>query len=324
MLSRMRSIHVRAVALLAGLSLTALGVSACSNGRDDAERAADQLASALSSGKLPSSLFASSQTSPQSAYDDAVAGLGDVSPRVTVTSVNDDGNTMRATLAWSWDLAGHQWQYDSQAALRQSSGRWVTDWQPSLVEPSLADGEHLVLNTLTPQRGRVLGAYGTTLVKDRRVVRFGVDKTEVSASKTAESARQLAQLLHVDVSSFVHAVRAAGPKAFVEAIVLRPGDARTVGTAYKRIPGAVALDSTLPLAPTREFAAEILGRVGPATAELIKQSHGRLQAGDVTGLSGLQLRYDEQLGGNPGAEVDATGDSGHTRRLFRVPPVAGK
>ena len=324
MLVEVRSIHARVVALLAGASLTALGVSACANSGDEAQQAADRLASALSSGKLSSTLFAPTQTSPQSAYDAVVAGMGDVSPDVTVTSVKQDGNVERATLAWSWDLAGHWWRYDSQAALRQRSGRWVADWTPALVEPSLSDGEHLALSTLAAQRGRVLGAHGTTLVKDRPVVRFGIDKTKVAAAKTAASARDLARILNVDASGFVRAVRAAGPKAFVEAIVLRPGDARAVPAAYKQIPGAVALGSTLPLAPTREFAAEILGRVGPATAALIKQSHGRLHAGDVAGLSGLQLRYDEQLGGTPGVEVDASNGSGKSRRLFTVGPVAGK
>ena len=323
MLSRMRSIHVRVIALLAGLSLTVPGLSACSTGQDEAERAAGRLASALSSGRLSSSMFTDSQTSPQSAYDDVVSGLGDSSPTVAVRSVTEDGDAMRATLGWSWDLAGHPWRYETTATLREASGRWVTDWQPKLVEPSLAEGEHLALTTLDAQRGRVLGAHGSTLVTDRPVFRFGIDKTQVSTAKTVDSARRLAGILDVDAAGFVKAVRAAGPQAFVEAIVLRPGDAGSVDPSYKRIPGAVALRGTLPLAPTREFAAEILGRVGPATAELIKQSHGRLHAGDVTGVSGLQLRYDEQLSGAPGVEVEAQDDSGASRRLVRIPPVAG-
>ncbi|MDJ0357826.1 penicillin-binding transpeptidase domain-containing protein [Paenarthrobacter sp. PH39-S1] len=55
----------------------------------------------------------------------------------------------------------------------------------------------------------------------------------------------------------------------------------------------------------------MLGTVGDATAELIDKSGGKLQAGDVTGLSGLQQQYDGQLSCTPGITVS------------RVPAPAG-
>ena len=65
--------------------------------------------------------------------------------------------------------------------------------------------------------------------------------------------------------------------------------------------------ATLPLAPTREFAAPILGTVGEVTAEMVKEHPDAYQPGDQAGLSGLQARYDEQLRGTPGAVVNAVG-----------------
>ena len=65
------------------------------------------------------------------------------------------------------------------------------------------------------------------------------------------------------------------------------------------IPGGRIVAADLPLAPTREFAAPLLGRVGEVTAEMIEENP-EYQPGDMAGLSGLQARYDEQLRGTPG------------------------
>jgi cell division protein FtsI/penicillin-binding protein 2 len=106
--------------------------------------------------------------------------------------------------------------------------------------------------------------------------------------------------------------------------VLRPQDARSARKAITGIRGAVAIADTMPLAPTREFAAPVLGRVGPATAEIVKASDGRVRVGDVVGLSGLQARYDEQLAGTPGVQVEAVSDKGQQRTLFTADPKNGQ
>ncbi|UMG91849.1 penicillin-binding protein [Nocardioides sp. TF02-7] len=163
------------------------------------------------------------------------------------------------------------------------------------------------------------------LVEDRPVLRYGLDKTKVRPARAASSAERIAEALDIEASTYVERVRAAGPEAFVEALVLRVEDAREdVDPGYAQIPGAVAIEDQLPLAPTREFAAELLGRVGPATAEMIEESGGEIEAGDVVGTSGLQARYDDRLGGTPGLEVVAVGADDRRRRLFRAAPDHGR
>ena len=73
-----------------------------------------------------------------------------------------------------------------------------------------------------------------------------------------------------------------------------------VTSGYTHIKGVDAIAGQLPLAITKEFAAPILGTVGPVTAEMIKDNPGVYRVGDVAGLSGLEARYDEQLRGTPG------------------------
>jgi cell division protein FtsI/penicillin-binding protein 2 len=302
-------------ALAASLVLTS-----CTSDKQSPDPAADELADALATGDLS----VLEDESAQPAYDAIVEGLGDVSPTVETTEVTEGEGAAEATMTWSWELDGQTWSYDTTATLEETETGWQATWSPRLVEPTLEDGETLATSTIEPSRGDILGARGEALVTERPVVRYGIDKTKVKPRRAVPAARQVARLLDLDAASYAKAVRAAGDKAFVEALVLRADDAREVDPAYADIPGAVALQDSMPLAPTREFAAPILGRVGAATAELIEESEGRLEIGDVTGLSGLQARYDEQLTGAPGLRVDAVNEDGADRPLFTAKPVDGK
>ncbi len=90
------------------------------------------------------------------------------------------------------------------------------------------------------------------------------------------------------------------------------------------IPGGRVLADSLPLAPTKEFAAPLLGRVGEVTAEMIEENPDAYQAGDIAGISGLQARYDDTLRGTPGLKVDTVDDEGVRRELHRIEPTPGK
>ena len=313
---------MRSVVAAVSLSLLLTGLASCSNDNEEAQKAADRLATSLAAEKLPADLFRDG--SPQTAYEGIVAGLGDVNPHVTAGQVTRSDSSATARLTWSWELGGHTWRYATTARLTKSSGTWRVTWSPTLVQSSLEPGEALDRTTVLAKRGDILGAHGAALVTERPVVRFGIDKTRVSSRRALLSAKEAAAALEISPGPYVQLVRSSGDKAFVEAIVLRPEDAGAARKAIAGIRGAVAIDDTMPLAPTREFAAPVLGRVGPATAEIVKDSDGRVHPGDVTGLSGLQARYDEQLAGTPGVEVDAVSGEGEKRTLFTVAAEDGK
>jgi cell division protein FtsI/penicillin-binding protein 2 len=301
--------------------LCALPLTSCSSNEASAEEVAEQVADGFTAGELPPAAFEGDP--PQPAYDQIVTGLGEVTPTVEVGEVTEDGAAAEATLSWSWALGEQTWEYEATLELTDDGEAWHAVWAPSAVEPSLADGESLALTRLIPERGDILGARGARLVTERPVLRLGIDKTQVSQKRAPLSAARAAELLDVEPGPFVRAVRGAGDQAFVEAIVMRPGDAERIPAAYYDTPGAVAIEDELPLAANRTFAAPVLGRVGAATAELIEESDGRVRIGDVVGLSGLQARYDEQLTGTPGLEVQAVGEDGEPRSLFTAEPVAG-
>ncbi|MBV9831325.1 MAG: penicillin-binding protein, partial [Marmoricola sp.] len=136
---------------------------------------------------------------------------------------------------------------------------------------------------------------------------------------------RVARLVGVDPQAFAKEVAATGPRAFVQAIVFRRNEVPPkVLAGLSAIPGGSAISDHLPLSPSKDFASAVLGSVGPATADVVKKSQGKVHAGDDVGLSGLQARYDDQLRGTSGEEVVAVDQPGNRRVLFSADPVAGK
>ncbi len=328
--------RTRLVPLVLGVVLS-LALSACGPFGDDDEEVratAEALASAFAAGDLTTVAFTEAGASEK--YAAIAKPLAGATSEVEVADLTGEGETRTATLRWSTTFPGYEtvWEHRSTAELVPSEGTWKVVWRASIVEEAMQGGETLVVKRVRPERGNILGPGGKPLVEPRPVVRFGLDKTQVPAAAAAASARRFAALLDISAAPFVEAVAKAGPKAFVQAVVLRRTEVSAELLAgVARIKGARGIDDTLPLAPTKDFASAILGTVGPATAELIKKSDGRLAAGDLTGLSGLQLRYDETLGGTSGYDVIATPvleeasdlvDEKEPRVLFSAPPQPGK
>lgn len=293
----------------------------------DARDAAQKLAAALDKGDVSKVPF--TETGAAAAHAALAKTLGEHPTEVSVDQVTRSGDAAEVTLAWDVDLDGHTWQHTTTAELVERDDRWEAVWTPSVLERSLEDGETLRVSRVKAERGDILGRDDQPVVQARPVLRFGIDRSQVPATRAPDSARRLAELVDITPAPYVDQVRKAGPRAFVQAIVLRRDDVgqRVLG-GVRTIPGARAISDHLPLAPTREFAAQVLGTVGPATKEVIEASEGRLRVGDDAGLSGLQARYDELLAGTPGVRVSAVpaedAEDTEPRTLFEAEPEPGK
>ncbi len=326
--------------------ITALAATACTSSPPGPQDAAAALAAGLQSGDLSEVALAADVTTADAtaqrteAYDDVLAALGEDALSVSLVRaqpLEDDDALADAVLRFAWSTSDEdesderRWTYETTARLeRDDEDVWRTRWSSTILAPDLQPTEDLVVRREAPERADVLGAGGEVLVEARDVVRIGIDKTLVPADQAGDAARGLAQALEMDPDEYAKRVESAGPKAFVEAIVVRRDDSYYDVGALSELPGVNAVADSLPLAPTRTFARPILGTVGAATAEVIEKSGGAIQAGDLTGLSGLQRQFDEQLRGTPGLRIEARavedGDDAATepRALFTVPPVPGE
>jgi cell division protein FtsI/penicillin-binding protein 2 len=328
----MRSARILGAAAAAFLLLP--GLAAC-GGDGDPGPDLDYLTEALRTGDFTQVDFAGSTTPDDVTidYDRITKGLiealgssvNDVGPTITAHKAVVTDRTAKARLDWRWPLGTATWSYSTEVALTKKGDDWQVTWQPDVVEPELAGEQRLDATHIAPVRGDIIGDNGVHLVTDRPVVTYGIDKTKVKAARAEQSARALAALLDIDPAAYAKKVKAAGEKAFVEAITYRRGQAPSAASRIGSIKGAVALQTSRSLGLTKEFAAPILGTVGDVTAEMIKKNPGVYKIGDVAGLSGLEARYDDRLRGTPGVEVDLVAADGTVKKqLFQADPQDGK
>jgi len=304
----------------------------CSGGGDEEEAAdasADALAAALESGDFADvELGGGSAKSVEKDYAATVEGMGGLEPTVSVEGIEEaeGGDAATATLTWSWPVAEEQdWTYETSAQLSRSGDEWAVTWDRSLVEPSLTPTSALDSTTIEAPRGDITGAGGEAIVTNRPVVEVGVDRSQVSRAAAVAAAERVAAAVDIDVAPYVKQVRAAGERAFVRAITYRADEVPpAVAGLADSTRGVLLVDEELALAPTRDFAAPILGSVGDVTAEMIKEQPDLYEVGDQAGLSGLQARYDEELRGSPGLVVQAVEEDGTETELFRLDPSRGK
>ncbi len=318
----------QAAALLLALCLAVAGCTGDSGDdgspdQPDPQEAATALASGLTAKDLSKVTFTpQTATTAQASFDRVTQEMDSAGLEVGTAGVEQDGSTAVATLHWTWDLTAATWEYDATAQLALVGDTWQVAWAESVIEPSLA-GENLGVSAVLADRGDVLGAGGQPIITEREVSRVGVDKTQLGGADPAASARAVAQLVGVDVGPYVKAVKAAGAQAFVEAITFRrEALPAAVSTGITAVPGGRVVAGTLPLGPTADFAAPLLGKVGEVTAEIIAE-HPEYHPGDLAGLSGLESRYDDRLRGTPGVVVQAVPDQGNPRELFRTEATPG-
>lgn len=309
------------------------------------EDAAEQFGAALESGSFAEvPVFTETSADPAEQHQAVFAGLTEVTDEVDVvvestTPVEeaDDGTaTFTATYAWSWPLAeGQVWEYTTEVAFAypgpdgQEPGEWRATWSPAVFAPGLEPGERLALERVPAERGEILGAGEDVIVEERDVYTVGVDKSRVEPDEWQETARKLARLLDFDAAArddLLARTEASGEAAFVQAIVIRKNDRNFDVDALIDTPGVLLIPGTRALAPTADFARPILGTTGEATAEMIEKSDGRIQAGDVVGVSGIHAAYDDRLAGSPGLRVTAQDPDaeGEPRELWSQEPEPGR
>ncbi len=330
--------------LLVAAGVVMLGlVGACRSGEDAAPEpsgAAEQVAAAISAGDFADVAFVAGTTSTEvtEAFSAVVEGMGDARPSAVVGGIvvdPEDETLATAVLDVVWPLdEDREWAYETEAELTLVEGeddeddRWALEWTPSVIEPSLEPGERFTRERIVPERGDILGLDDQPIVVQRPVQRIGIDKTRVDPAGAADSAFALATALDLDDPGvYRDRVVASGSGAFVEAITVRDDGSFPLDIdRIDGIQGSSRISDELLLAPTREFARPILGTSGDATAERIEESGGRLEVGDTTGISGLQLAAEDQLAGQMGVIVGAVTDdeAAQPREVFRLDAVRGQ
>lgn len=231
-------------------------------------------------------------------------------------------NTATATVNVNWPVAtGVNWTYQTTVKLTKQKDKWIPQFSPQTVHPDLNAGAKLTVKTTTPERGSILDGAGQPIVSNRPVTIVGVEPQRISDQGVLISTlKSIFKEINADVNvdQLPDKIKNAKKDAFVEIATLRKEDYDKVAFDFKNLSGIVTRDTSLPLAPTKNFARALLGQTGEVTKEIMDKNPGKYRVGDRVGLTGLQQRYDDRLRGTPGIKVQA-GD----KKLFEQAAVGG-
>ncbi|SFL84157.1 penicillin-binding transpeptidase domain-containing protein [Geodermatophilus ruber] len=315
------------------LLLAAPALAACSGDAEgDVREAAEAFLEDWAAGDADAA--AGATTDPETAgalLEQAAADLPGATLAAEVGDVAVEDGTATVTWTATWDLAAApEWSYPATLRLREADEGWDVVAEPTLVHPELGEGQHLLVERALPERAPITDAAGAPLFTPTEVVNVGVDPAQVTDLPALAAA--LSAATGIAAEEIAADVQAAPAAQFVPVITLRRPDFEAIRAQVFDLPGAVFPTDTRLLAPSARFASALLGRVGPATAEVVEESGEEgapvYAAGDQLGLSGLQRALQEQLTGTPGFTVtvvstdDGTGDAG--REIDAVAPVPGQ
>ncbi|MFQ5948338.1 MAG: penicillin-binding transpeptidase domain-containing protein [Acidimicrobiia bacterium] len=209
-----------------------------------------------------------------------------------------------------------EWTYPGELRLAEEEGQWSVDWSPTIIHPSLEDGQWLRRTQAWPERAPILGHDGTLLATMREVVVVGVEPRRIVDLDEVLAAFE--EHTGVDPDRVVAQLERPGvqPDWFLPVIELRPERYEELEPALRPVPGIVFRASTARLSPATGFASHVLGRVGEVTAELLEAFGEPYGQGDIVGLSGLERVFERQLAGRPYGEVQRVDAEGRVLEVL--------
>ena len=213
--------------------------------------------------------------------------------------------------------------WKTRLRLTHTSGNWLVDWSSATIAPQLAKpGDRLSLQVTWPSRAQILGAGGTPLTTQAAMVRIGVEGQRIRKQAVVRAALLAAGATRQAVDSALTGAKSE-PTWFEPVFTVSWRRYKQLAPKIYPIPGTVfqTIHERTPLTPGLSY---VVGSVGPVTAQQLHELGPPYSAQSVVGQTGLELAYQRQLAGQPGATVTAVNAAGATvGTVAALSPSAG-
>jgi penicillin-binding protein 2 len=199
---------------------------------------------------------------------------------------------------------------------------------PEFAKEAQSNRVRLVPNM--PIRGRILDRDGRTLVGERQTQVVLVNRQELG-DRSDEVMFRLSQVLDVPAKVLVRRLNNLQYLPYQPVPVAEdvPRDqVFYIAEHPAQFPGVTSETQALRSYPQGDIGAQLLGHIGPITAEEVKADPdlGKLPPTTEVGQAGVEQEYDAYLRGVPGKQViqvNAQGDVLNSNELGSVPPTNG-
>lgn len=214
---------------------------------------------------------------------------------------------------------GQPWEYPGLMHLRRVGGKWKVVWNPSIIHTKLKAGQRLAVVSEVPQRAPITDTHGRSVLRETGAYVFGVYPGQL-----ADPQRTLDALVkqtkfeggrRLDAERLLGRVRSAPPQNFLPLLTLESPAHQALAQRLAAVPGLKFKAVRAPIQPA--YAPELVGSLGPATADRLQQVGAPYQPGDTIGVSGIQLLQQRVLAGTPTVRVVAQDESGKNTEELR-------
>jgi cell division protein FtsI/penicillin-binding protein 2 len=262
-----------------------------------------------------------------------LAALGVRATVLTPTQVRQDGDRADAAFTAQLDLRGlGRWAYQGSLRLvRRDRRTWRVDWSPAAIHPELGPGRRLARSRSWPPRAPILASDGSRLADAGEEVVVGVVGSRVKDRGAV--GRALVGTAGADQALVSRTLdqAARAPSQFLPVLALPMARYQQIRAVIHPVPGLSFQVRSGRRTAGPASAALLVGRVGEATADDLKELGAPYQQGDRVGHGGFEAAFERQLAGQPGGEVrlvsqpsgDAAGQAATSRVLHRFPAKPG-
>ncbi|MHB0874672.1 MAG: penicillin-binding protein 2 [Anaerolineae bacterium] len=196
-----------------------------------------------------------------------------------------------------------------------SEGRWLLDWQPSLVLAQMSENCSLTVDQTDNMRGAIYDRSGKPLAALGIRVVVGVVPGEIDDEDLLLTA--LATILDDDRADIQAAYAgAARPDWFMPVGEISAEEAQQHYAELIAIPGVLMRERSVRHYPEGAVAAHITGYVGVISAEQLPELRANGYAeDDIIGQAGLEESFEAELAGRRGTKLLVLGPGGDVRAV---------
>lgn len=229
---------------------------------------------------------------------------------LSMVGTTQHGDTAQASFKATMNLAigGHQWTYTGRFGLTTKSGRWMINWSPSVINPSLGTGDRLAVVTTVPPRAQIEDSSGEPLLTKSTTYHVGVYPGGLA--NQARTAAQFSAILGLNAQQVLGQIRAAPPRDFLSLLTLDPASFSALRPKLSMVSGLTAKRESQRLFDSQP--GDVVGSVGTEDSSALLAEGAAYQPGATIGLTGLERTYQNSLVGTPTTQVVVVNSAGRT------------